>query len=154
LGAIAGSLFVASVKKGANLKIIMVVSTAILALGLICFSRVSYFPLAMPFAVIIGFGSLMPMTIGITIIQVEAAPNMRGRMMSYTAMAFFGMLPLGSLLAGIVSQKITAPLTMLSQGIIALVIAAVFFKFMKEDKLAKKDAALINTAEEIVTEKP
>ena len=131
LGAILGSLFLASVKKGADLKVILLVSTCVLGAGLILFSHISYFPLAMPFAVLIGFGSLMPMTACITIIQMEAAAHMRGRVMSYVAMSYFGMLPLGSLLIGTISQKITAPLTMLCQGIIALMIAAIFSKFLR-----------------------
>jgi MFS family permease len=130
MGAILGSLFLASAKKGANLNFILLIGVVVLGVGLILFSRVSYFPIAMLFAVLIGFGSLMPMTACITIIQTEAAAHMRGRVMSYVAMAFFGMLPLGSLLIGTISQKITAPLTMLCQGIAALVIAASFSKYL------------------------
>jgi predicted MFS family arabinose efflux permease len=130
LGAIIGSLFLASVKKEADLKIILLVTSGVLGAALILFSRISYFPLAMPFAVLIGFGSLTPMTASITIIQVEAAPHMRGRVMSYVALGYFGMLPLGSLLIGTISQKITAPLTMLCQGIMALIIVAFFSKYL------------------------
>jgi MFS family permease len=139
LGAILGSLYFASVKKGSDLKIILLTSITILGTGLILFSRISYFPFAMPFAVLIGFGSLLPTTACITIIQVEAASHMRGRVMSYVAMGYFGMLPLGSLLVGSISQKITAPLTMLCQGIIALIVAVVFSKFLRKDKPDKRN---------------
>jgi len=138
LGAILGSLFMASVKNINRLKIILLIGIIILGAGLILFSRINYFPVAMPFAVLIGFGSLMPMTACITIIQMEAAANMRGRVMSYVAMAYFGMLPLGSLLIGAISQKITAPVTMLCQGLIAILIAGVFSKFIIMNKSAKK----------------
>jgi MFS family permease len=138
-GAILGSLFFASLKKGANLRAVILLSTCVLGVGLIIFSRIGYFTLAVPFAVLIGFGSLMPMTASITTIQMEAATHMRGRVMSYMAMSFFGMLPLGSLLIGAISQRAGAPLTMLSQGIMALVITAVFskilFKKIKQDRL-------------------
>jgi MFS family permease len=150
-GAILASLFMASLKKGAELKMVLLSAVVILGIGLIFFSRITWFPLAMPFAVVIGFGSILPMTTGITIIQVEAAPHMRGRVMSYIAMAFFGMLPLGSLLVGALSQKITAPLTMLCEGIMAIVIAAVFYRFMKTEKLDKKDRERLEEAEDIVT---
>jgi MFS family permease len=147
LGAILGSLFMASVKGIGKLKAILLMSIIALGTGLILFSRISNFPFAMPFAVVIGFGSLMPMTACITIIQMEAAINMRGRVMSYVAMAYFGMLPLGSLLVGSISQKISAPLTMLIQGIIAFGIAAVFFRLLitkKEKTIAgEPDAAPI-----------
>ncbi|MDB5110302.1 MAG: major facilitator superfamily 1, partial [Mucilaginibacter sp.] len=98
LGAILGSLFFASLKNGTNLRVILLIGIAILGAGMIIFSRISYFPVAMPFAVLIGFGSLLPMTACITTIQVEAASHMRGRVMSFVAMSYFGMLPLGSLL--------------------------------------------------------
>jgi len=128
-GAILGSFFMASVKDPNKIKLLLLATTAILGAGLIIFSRIGNFQLAMPVAVIIGFGSLTPMTAGITLIQMEAAANMRGRVMSYVAMAFFGMLPLGSLITGSVSQKIGAPLTMLAHGVIALLIAAIFSQF-------------------------
>jgi MFS family permease len=130
LGAILGSVFMASLKKGTNLKIILLISSVILGVGMVLFSRISYFPVAMVFAVVIGFGSLTPMTSSITIIQIEAAPHMRGRVMSYIAMAYFGMLPFGSLIIGTISEKISAPLTMLCQGVMALVIAIIFSKYL------------------------
>lgn len=130
LGALIGSFLLASAKKGTNFRMIMLMSIVVLGMGLILFSRMSHFALALPFAVILGLGSITPMSTSITIIQMEAATHMRGRVMSYVAMAYFGMLPLGSLLIGTVSQKIGAPLTMLCQGIIALLIAALFYKLI------------------------
>jgi MFS family permease len=138
LGAILSSLFMASIKNVDRLKIILLIGILTLGAGLILFSLVSYFALAMPFAVLIGFGSLMPTTASITIIQMEAASNMRGRVMSYVAVAYFGMLPLGSLLIGAISQKITAPSAMLCQGVAALVIAGIFYKFLMKNKPGKK----------------
>jgi len=137
LGAISGSLFFASLKKGTNLRFISLMGIVVLGIGLILFSRMTNFYISIPFAVLIGFGSLMPMTACITAIQIEAAQNMRGRVMSYVAMGFFGMLPLGSLLIGTISQKITAPLTMFCQGIIALIIAAIFYKIFSKEKANK-----------------
>ena len=136
LGALIGSFLLASARKGINLRIILLISITILGTGLILFSRMNYFVFALPFAVILGLGSITPMSTIITIIQIEAETNMRGRVMSFVAMAFFGMLPLGSLLIGTVSQKIGAPLTMLCQGISALIIAAIFFKLLPDVKPA------------------
>jgi MFS family permease len=130
LGAIAGSLIMASVKGIDKLKSTLIVSVIVLGAGLILFSRISQFYFALPFAILIGLGSLTPMTASITIIQMEAAPNMRGRVMSFIAMGFFGMLPLGSLLVGFISQKISAPLTMLIQGLTAIVIAIIFSRLL------------------------
>jgi MFS family permease len=132
LGALIGSFILASLKKGTDLKTVLALSIAMLGAGLVLFSRMSYFPAALVCAVILGLGSITPMSTGITIMQMEAASNMRGRVMSFMALSYFGMLPLGALLIGTLSQKITAPLTMLCQGIAALIIAAISAKLLRK----------------------
>ncbi|KAA5533435.1 MFS transporter [Taibaiella lutea] len=134
LGALTGSFLLASAKKGTSYRNILLLSIAVLGTGLILFSRMNYLGLALPFAVILGLGSITPMSTSITIIQMEAAPHMRGRVMSFVALAYFGMLPLGSLMVGIVSQKIGAPLTMLCQGMFALIVAGIFYKLLQKKK--------------------
>lgn len=136
LGAMLGSLCLAALKKSGQLTTLMLASIALLGTGLVFFSRTGNFPLAMFFAMLMGFGALTPMTACITIIQMEAAAHMRGRVMSYVAMAYFGMLPLGSLLTGIISQKITAPFTMLCQGLTALLVAAIFSRLLRGHQTA------------------
>jgi MFS family permease len=134
LGALGGTFFLASAKRGADLRTFLLGSIAVLGLGLMLFSRATWFPISLPFAIIIGLGSITPMAASITIIQTEAAAHMRGRVMSYVAMAYFGMLPLGSLLVGNISQKIGAPLAMLCQGILAVSIAIVFGKLLYKNQ--------------------
>ena len=138
LGAICGTFFLASLKPGTDLKIILLANTIVFGIGLILFSHISSFPVAMLFAVIIGFGMMAQTTISNTIIQTTVNQRMRGRVISYFAMAFFGMLPLGSLLIGAVSQRIGAPDTILSEGIIALIIALLFSPFLRRERLEKK----------------
>jgi ABC-type sulfate transport system permease component len=55
---------------------------------------------------------------------------MRGRVIGILLMALFGMAPLGSVLVGFVSQHIGAPATVFAQGIIGVVVALVFVKFL------------------------
>jgi heme/copper-type cytochrome/quinol oxidase subunit 4 len=98
--------------------------------GLICFSQIKDFPLAMFFAMVAGFGSVAQFTVSNIVVQSESAPEMRGRVISILLMAIFGMMPLGSVLTGAVSQRIGAPATVLGQGIIGLVIALAFFRFL------------------------
>jgi predicted MFS family arabinose efflux permease len=42
------------------------------------------------------------------------------------------MLPLGSLIVGAVSQRIGAQTTLLCQGILAIIIAAIFFNILNK----------------------
>ncbi len=139
LGAVAGSIMLASLKKGTDLKIVLLYTSIVFGVFLILFSQISYFPLAMLFATLTGFGMMAQTTVCMTIVQVESAKDMRGRVMSYVAFGYFGMLPLGSLLVGWVSQKFGAPNSLLWQGIIMLIIVVVFRKFLRADKLNKKE---------------
>ena len=152
-GAVAGSLFLASLKKSTNLTNILLLSIGLLGVGLVGFSQCTSFYQALPFAIIIGVASLTPATVSITIIQIETAATMRGRVMSYIAMAYFGMLPLGSLLAGAASQQISAPLTMLLQGAISIITTIVFYRYLREERMNKKNVQDLQESENIVTDK-
>lgn len=150
LGAICGTLFLASLKPGADLKFVLLINTILLGLALIAFSHISIFPVAMLFAIIAGFGTMSQSTICITILQVNANANMRGRVMSFAAMAVFGMLPLGSLVIGAISQRLGAQNSMLCQGITALIIVALFAKFLGKERLNRKEKQELEEVEENV----
>ena len=130
IGAVAATIFLASRKPGTHLRRILFISNFMLGVGLICFSRITIFPVAMFFAAIMGFGGIAQYTISNIIAQSEAAANMRGRVLGILLMAIFGMVPLGSVLVGFVSEHIGAQATVLGQGIIAIIIVLVFVKVL------------------------
>ncbi len=134
LGAVCGTFFLASLKKGADFRKILFINTLVFGAGLILFSHCTLFPLALFFAVLSGFGMMSQTTISNTIIQTTVSPEMRGRVISYFAMAFFGMMPLGALLIGAVSHLIGTPDTILAEGISALLITFTFYSFMRKAK--------------------
>jgi MFS family permease len=130
VGALLGTIFIASRKPDTHLKRILFVSTILMGVGLIGFALVRSFPVAMLFAVLTGFGGMTQYTICNIMVQSESEPRMRGRAIGILLMAIFGMLPLGNLLVGGVSQHIGAPATVLGQGIISIVLALVFIEFL------------------------
>jgi MFS family permease len=73
-------------------------------------------------------------TITNTILQTSSTKEMRGRIMSYYAMAFFGMQPIGALMIGSISHYVGTSETIFAQGIAAILIAFVFSKsLLKHD---------------------
>ena len=121
MGAISCALWLAgrNVSTEMAMKKTLRINTIIFGVGLILFSHTTWFPLAMVFAVISGFGMMAETTMTNTIIQMSVAPEMRGRVISYFAMAYFGMMPLGSLLVGFISQYVGVEDTILGQGVIS-----------------------------------
>lgn len=144
LGAFSGAIFLASLKPGRNLRRILAISTLVFGAGLVLFSHSTYYPLALVFAAISGFGMMSQITISNTLIQTTVDPAMRGRVISFYAMAFFGMQPLGGLLIGTLSQLIGTPDTVMIQGFITLLIGFLLFRFLRKvkEKRLQEAAAL------------
>jgi MFS family permease len=137
LGALSGAIFLASQKTGANLKKILGINTLVFGAGLILFSFEGIYPLALIFATIAGFGMMSQITISNTLIQTTVDPAMRGRVISFYAMAFFGMQPIGGLLIGLVSKWIGPKETILFEGVAALIIGVMHLRFLRKERLKK-----------------
>jgi len=138
LGAVTGALFLAALKPGTNLKKVLFRSTLVFGMSLMAFAYISSFCWAMPVIVLAGFGMMSQTTLSNTLIQTTVAPAMRGRVISFYAMAFFGMQPLGGLLVGSVAEAIGAPMTVLFEGVATLLIAILFFPFLRRDLMMRK----------------
>ena len=153
LGAFSAAMFLASLKSGKNLRLILAINTLIFGAGLVLFSYERNYILALIFAAITGFGMMSQITISNTIIQTSVTPSMRGRIISFYAMAFFGMMPIGSLLVGLISRWVGVPRTVLFEGFTALVIGLIHFYhiFKKSQQLENHKAVLILPT---VTEQP
>jgi MFS family permease len=105
--------------------------------GLILLSHEHVYGLALFFAVVAGFGMMSQITVTNTLLQTTANPKMRGRVISWYAMAFFGMQPLGGLLVGWVSEQVGATNTVLGQGIIAVALAGLHWRYLRKEKQKK-----------------
>lgn len=143
LGAVSGTILLASLKRNDKLRFYLVLSTVVLGLGLILFSQATNFYWAMLFVVFTGFGSVMQLTSCNIIVQSEAAPHMKGRAISILLTAIFGMLPLGSLLTGYASEHIGSSNTILIQGILAILIAICFYRLFAVPKKNKTSSSEI-----------
>jgi MFS family permease len=71
-------------------------------------------------------GMMQGMAASNTVIQTIVTEDMRGRVMSYYTMAFMGMAPFGSLLAGSMAHAFGAPWTVIANGAVVLVAGALF----------------------------
>jgi len=104
------------------------IAAAIFGVGLICFGLSASIWLSMPLMFVTGFGMMQGLTTSNTIIQTLVDEDMRGRVMSYYTMAFVGMAPFGSLLAGSLANAIGAPRTVIVSGA-ACIAGALWFWF-------------------------
>ena len=61
-----------------------------------------------------------------TILQTIVDDDKRGRVMSFYSMAFMGMTPIGSLLAGVLASRIGAPNTLVLGGACCILASIAF----------------------------
>jgi MFS family permease len=150
VGAMLGTILIASRKPDANLKRMLFISTILMGVGLVCFSFIRIFPVAMIFVALAGFGGMIQYTASNILIQTGSDPRMRGRAIGIMLMAIFGMLPLGSLLIGKIAAIIGAPSTVLGAGLIAIALPLIFSSFLLRSTkafFANKDAGTMATQE-------
>jgi len=106
VGALASALSLAARRNVRGLIRMIPVAAAVFGLGLIGFGLSSTFWLSMAMVLVAGAGMMQGMAASNTIIQTLVDEDKRGRVMSYYTMAFMGMAPFGSLLAGTMAHAI------------------------------------------------
>jgi MFS family permease len=106
VGALISALSLAIRKNVRGLIRMIPFATAVFGLGLIGFGFSHTFWLSMAMVMVAGAGMMQGMAASNTIIQTLVDEDKRGRVMSYYTMAFMGMAPFGSLLAGTMAHAI------------------------------------------------
>ena len=116
VGALVSALALAARKSVRGLVRMIPMAACVFGLGLIGFGLSRNFWLSMVMVFVAGAGMMQGMAGSNTVIQTIVSEDMRGRVMSYYTMAFMGMAPFGSLLAGSFAHKIGAPWTVILNG--------------------------------------
>jgi MFS family permease len=127
-GALVGALYLASRKTVVGLGSVIAFAAATFGAGLILFSFSHRLWLSMVLLFFVGMGMMLQMASSNTVLQTIVDDDKRGRVMSFYAMSFFGMVPLGSFLAGSLGSKIGTPTTVMVGGV-CCIIGTLFFVY-------------------------
>jgi MFS family permease len=106
VGALVSAISLAARRSVRGLIRMIPVAAAVFGVGLIGFGLSHVFWLSMLMALVAGMGMMQGMAASNTVIQTLVSEDKRGRVMSYYTMAFMGMAPFGSLLAGTLAHAI------------------------------------------------
>lgn len=117
VGAVTGALWLAARTSVVGLGRTLVASTLVFGAGLVAFSLSRSLWLSLPLMAVTGFGMMVQMAASNTLLQTIVDEDKRGRVMSYYTMAFIGMAPFGSLLAGYFGDRLGAPATVRLGGL-------------------------------------
>jgi MFS family permease len=127
-GAVAGVLWLASRRGVMGLPRVICLAGATFGAGLIAFGLSRSIWLSVPLLLVTGGGMMVQMAASNTLLQTLVEDDKRGRVMSFYTMAFFGMMPLGSLTAGVLGSRIGAPATV-AWGGAATIVAVLLYAY-------------------------
>jgi MFS family permease len=117
VGALVSAISLALRKTVLGLGRMIPISTAAFGVGLVLFGMSRILWVSLLLMLVCGFGMMQQMAASNTIIQTIVDDDKRGRVMSFYAVAFVGMAPFGSLLAGGLAHAMGAPLTVMLNGV-------------------------------------
>ena len=126
VGALIGAVKLAARRSVLGLGRVIPMTAAGFGASLIAFSFSRHQWLSMLLLVVTGFCFMQQMASSNTILQTIVEDKKRGRVMSFYSMAFQGVAPFGSLMAGAAASRIGAPLTLMIGGAICVAGAALF----------------------------
>jgi len=126
VGALMGAMFLASRKNVLGLGRMIPIAAAVFGTGLIALGLSPFLILSLTLMLFIGCAMMIQMAASNTILQTIVQDDKRGRVMSFYSMAFLGMAPFGSLLAGTMASRLGAPRTVITNGIVCIAGAAWF----------------------------
>jgi len=124
VGALIGTLGLAAIRRFSHRGLLLLGCGIVWGIMLVGLANSQIYPVAMPFLLIIGLISSVYMSLNMTLTQLSAAPEMRGRVMSIMMMTF-GLMPIGALPFGTIAEYIgTANSLTISGALLALLIFA------------------------------
>ncbi len=133
-GSIIGALVVASMKHQhqgrTGVYVMLLLGAAIVGFGL---SR--HLPLSAVFLCLAGASMMVVLASNLSVVQLRVDDRMRGRVMSVYNVAFRGGMPIGSLVCGYLIKETSAPVIMIGNGVLVVVLAIYYIAF--ERKLMK-----------------
>ena len=111
LGALLGALTVATYGSRVRPRLMILGGLWVFSAMLLLFAVVRWYPLVLACLAVGGWGMLLYMATTNTLIQSSVSDGMRGRVMGIWALVFGGMMPVGALESGLLSQAVGVPWT-------------------------------------------
>jgi len=138
VGALISAVSLALRKSVRGLTTMIQIAAVMFGSGLILFGLSHYLVLSLLLMIVVGFGMMQGLAASNTVIQTLVPEDKRGRVMSYYTMAFVGMAPFGSLLAGALAHRFGASHAVMITGAFCLIGAAWFSTQLKSIRAVMK----------------
>jgi MFS family permease len=121
LGSVVSAIYMAKLTSNKGLIKIMIGASFIFGISVLLLAYANALTVALFFMTFTGVGMMAQTSSINTYIQTHSAPHMRGRAISYFVMAYQGMIPVGSLLIGLLAGAVGPRMAVCAEGIIGII---------------------------------
>jgi MFS family permease len=133
-GALGGAVYLLNRKTVLGLGRLIVFAVALFGGGMLAFGFSRTLWVSLVLMLTAGTGMMLHLASTNTLLQTIAEKSKRGRVMSFYAMAFRGMSPFGSLIAGALGHSVGAPATLMIGGSVCLASAILYARRLPADR--------------------
>lgn len=123
LGALAGAIYIASLGRFKYKGKLLILGMIMAPLLMLAFAFIHWLPLSLVISVVSGAAGILVMNLSNALVQTQARDALRGRVMSVFSLIFFGVMPIGSLLIGLLAGGVGEPLALIIFSVLGLVFA-------------------------------
>ena len=125
VGALVGTLTLAGMRNFRRRGVFLLLACLAWGVLLAAFSQATTYGVAVPLLMFMGLVSSVYMSLNMTLTQIHAAPEMRGRIMSINMMTF-GLMPLSALPFGALAESTGTPDALGLSGLLLVVFTILF----------------------------
>ena len=120
VGSLIGALMIASLGRFRFKGKLLMLGSFVFPILLLGFAVARWLPLSLLMLVGVGWGFMILLNTANALVQTLVPDELRGRVMGIYTLGFFGMMPLGALLAGAVAEIANEPITVILGALIML----------------------------------
>jgi MFS family permease len=137
IGALTSALMIASMGHLVQRGKLLTVGSFVFPALLLVFAGARWLPLSLLALVGVGWGFMVAMNSANAIVQTQVEDELRGRVMSIYTLTFFGLMPVGALLAGAAAARLGEPGTVVMGAVILLCFSAFIYWKAPQLRLAE-----------------
>ena len=124
IGSLISALMIASLGRFKFKGKLLMLGSFVFPILLLGFAVARWLPLSLLMLVGVGWGFMILLNMANALVQTLVPDELRGRVMSVYTLGFFGMMPVGALMAGAVAELTSEPITVVLGALITLGFAA------------------------------
>jgi MFS family permease len=102
---------------------LLILGTILSPLVMLAFAFIHWLPLSLFTLAVSGAAGILVMNLSNALVQTQARNALRGRVMSVYSLIFFGFMPVGSLLVGLLAEALGEPAAMIIFSVLGLLFA-------------------------------